>query len=60
MTSRLTVKKLVEETGLCRETIRKYADSGAIPSARDVNNWRIFPPKSVEIAKKLFGIKIDR
>jgi DNA-binding transcriptional MerR regulator len=53
---RLTITDMVKETGLCPDTIRKYADSGKIPSIRDANSWRIFNEKSLEVAKGLAGI----
>ena len=53
---RLTVKKLAEATGFCKDTIRKHTDAGHIPCTKDINGWRVFNEKSLEIAKKLAGI----
>ena len=56
---RLTIKDISEASGFCRDTVRKYADTGAIPFQKDVNGWRIFDERSVEIAKKLAGTRQD-
>jgi DNA-binding transcriptional MerR regulator len=53
---RFTVTDLVRESGLCPDTIRKYADTGKIPVKRDANNWRVFNKGSSEAAKKLAGV----
>lgn len=52
---RLTVRDLAKESGFSKDTIRKHADAGRIPHTKDVNNWRIFNAKSLEVAKKLAG-----
>lgn len=53
---RLTVTDIVRESGLCPDTVRKYADRGRIPNKRDANGWRIFNEDSVNIAKALAGL----
>ncbi|MBC8234182.1 MerR family transcriptional regulator [bacterium] len=57
---RLTVTKLSQISGLCTKTIQKYADMGKLPHRRDTNNWRIFDAESVEIARRLAGLKKDK
>ena len=54
---RLMIKDLVEKSGFCRDTVKRLADSGVLPHQRDMNNWRVFDPKALEIVKKLAGIK---
>ena len=53
---RLKLMHMVKATGLCPQTIRKYADAGYIPVTRDVNGWRIFDENSIEVARQLAGI----
>lgn len=53
---RLTITALVKATGLCSDTLRKYADAGQIPHIRDANNWRIFSEQSIEAARQLAGL----
>lgn len=55
---RYTVKDIAKESGFSKDTIRKHADARRIPCTRDVNQWRIFNEKSIEIAKNLAGIEI--
>ncbi len=57
---RLTISDVVKASGFCRDTIKKFADSGVLPNQRDVNNWRVFAPEALEIAKELAGIKSDK
>lgn len=52
---RYTVKDLARASGLCRKTIRKYADAGRLPFTRDLNNWRVFGENAIEKAKKIAG-----
>lgn len=56
---RITVTKLSRISGLCGKTIQKYADQGKLPHRRDANNWRIFEPEALDLAKKLAGVKLD-
>lgn len=53
---RLTVTDIVRESGLCPDTVRKYADKGRIPNQRDANGWRIFTEESINVARKLAGL----
>ena len=53
---RFTVTDLVRESGLCPDTIRKYADAGKIPARRDANNWRVFNESSIQVARELAGV----
>ena len=53
---RLTITALVKATGLCSDTLRKYADTGQILHIRDANNWRIFSEQSIEAARQLAGL----
>lgn len=53
---RYTVKDIAKESSFSKDTIRKHADSGQIPCARDINQWRVFNENSIKIAKRLaFG-----
>jgi len=53
---RYTVKDIAKESGFSKDTIRKHADAGQIPCARDINQWRVFNENSIKIAKRLaFG-----
>ncbi len=54
---RYTVKDIAKESGFSKDTIRKHADEGRIPCARERNQWRIFNEKSIETAKELAGIQ---
>lgn len=57
---RLTVSDVVKISGFCPTTVKKLADSGVLPHRRDINDWRIFSPEALEIAKELAGIKSDQ
>ncbi len=54
---RLTIADLVKASGFCPDTVKKLADSGVLPHQRDMNNWRVFDPKALEIATELAGLK---
>jgi DNA-binding transcriptional MerR regulator len=54
---RITVTKLSHISGLCVRTLQRYADAGKLPCYRDVNNWRVFAPEAVGIARQLAGIE---
>ena len=54
---RLTVSDVSKASGFCLDTIKKFADSGVLPHRRDINNWRVFSPEALEIAKELAGVK---
>lgn len=56
---RITISDVVKASGFCPDTVKKLADSGVLPYQRDMNNWRIFDPKALEIVKKLAGVKLD-
>lgn len=58
--SRLLVSDVAEIAGLNPATIRKLANEGKIESRRDWNNWRIFAPEALDIAKELAGIKSEK
>lgn len=53
---RYTVKDVSERSGFSKDTIRRHADKGRIPCARDLNQWRVFNERSIEVAKKLAGV----
>ena len=53
---RYTVKDIAEQSGFSKDTIRRHADEGRIPCSRDVNQWRVFNERSIEVAQKLSGI----
>lgn len=53
---RLTISHIMRESGFCRDTVKKLANSGVLPHRRDVNGWRVFAPEAIEIAKKLAGL----
>jgi len=53
---RFTVKDVSKQSGLCPDTIRKHANQGRLPCTRDINGWRIFTEKSIQIARELAGI----
>lgn len=55
---RYTVKDIAEKSGFSKDTIRRHADEGRIPCARDYNQWRVFNEQSIEVAKKLAGISV--
>ena len=57
---RLTISHIMRESGFCRDTVKKLANSGVLPHQRDVNNWRVFAPEAIEIAKELAGITSDK
>lgn len=57
---RLTISDIVKASGFCHDTVKKLANSGVLPHQRDVNNWRVFAPEAIEIAKELAGVKSDR
>lgn len=57
---RLTISHIMRESGFCRDTVKKLANSGVLPHQRDVNNWRVFAPEAIEIAKELAGISPDK
>lgn len=56
---RITVKTLQSISGFSRDTIVKLATKGSLPFSRDMNNWRIFEPKCIDIVKELAGVKRD-
>ncbi len=57
---RLTISDIVKASGFCHDTVKKLANSGVLPHQRDVNNWRVFAPEALEIAKELAGISSDK
>jgi hypothetical protein len=49
---------LVRASGAARRTITKFADRGLIPSARDVNGWRVYPVRAVARVRELLGFGV--
>lgn len=54
------MKDLMQKSGFCRDTVKRLADSGVLPHQRDMNNWRVFTPEALEIARELAGIKSEK
>lgn len=54
---RITVKTLQAVSGFSRDTIVKLATKGILPFSRDMNQWRIFEPKCIDIVIELAGVK---
>ena len=55
---RYTVKDIAEQSGFSKDTIRRHADEGRIPCLRDINQWRVFNEKSIDVAKILAGTSV--
>lgn len=53
---RFTITDLIHASGLSAATIRKHSDKGKIPYHRDVNNWRIYDERAIEIVRELAGL----
>ncbi len=49
--------EVASELGLCAQTVRRLADSGAVEVIRDAKGQRRFKPGAVETLRKILGLE---
>ena len=49
--------EVTRELGVCSQTVRRYADAGAVEVIRDAKGRRHFKPEAVEILRRKLGFE---